>query len=298
MAVKPPYAPNVVNQTVDYGGAQWKGQPGGDWVLQGTSGGSSGSSSGDISSLMGQWDTQRKATEDAAAARENDFLTRFRGAISGQEGVSAMASRIGNELGLPGLQSNVTNLSTLLQNMPYTQKAATAGTDVNQNQLDRIIASKASALAPTVTGVTNAYNAATQNLGTQLGYGVQQQQKELLPYSTEASMLSDRAAREVSGYTTQMQSELDALISKMQTDAQLKESELSRMQQLATAEQQHEDITRYLSGTNFYDTQSGQWIQAPKQTAGTGSSVLSYLTPTTTSSTAAKPPSYFLPFTL
>lgn len=31
--MKPPYAPNVVNQTVDYGGYTWKGNPGGDWQM-------------------------------------------------------------------------------------------------------------------------------------------------------------------------------------------------------------------------------------------------------------------------
>ena len=42
--MKPDYAPNVVNQTVEYGGVTWKGQPGGDWVQQ--SGGGSAPSSG------------------------------------------------------------------------------------------------------------------------------------------------------------------------------------------------------------------------------------------------------------
>ena len=30
--MKPPYAPNVVNQTVSYGGVTWKGNPGSDWT--------------------------------------------------------------------------------------------------------------------------------------------------------------------------------------------------------------------------------------------------------------------------
>ncbi len=35
----PPYAPNTVNQTVDYGGITWKGQPGGQWTAQTSTGG-------------------------------------------------------------------------------------------------------------------------------------------------------------------------------------------------------------------------------------------------------------------
>ena len=37
----PPYAPNVVDQTVEYGGTVWKGQPGGGWTAQSRSGGGS-----------------------------------------------------------------------------------------------------------------------------------------------------------------------------------------------------------------------------------------------------------------
>lgn len=33
-ATPPPYSPNTENQTVDFGGATWKGQPGGAWTLQ------------------------------------------------------------------------------------------------------------------------------------------------------------------------------------------------------------------------------------------------------------------------
>lgn len=33
-ATPPPYSPNTVDQTVDFGGATWKGQPGGGWNLQ------------------------------------------------------------------------------------------------------------------------------------------------------------------------------------------------------------------------------------------------------------------------
>lgn len=36
--MKPNYAPNTVNQTVDYGGIKWQGQPGGDWTQIGMTG--------------------------------------------------------------------------------------------------------------------------------------------------------------------------------------------------------------------------------------------------------------------
>lgn len=36
--MKPDYKPNVVNQTVEFGGSTWRGQPGGDWQQIGTTG--------------------------------------------------------------------------------------------------------------------------------------------------------------------------------------------------------------------------------------------------------------------
>lgn len=36
---QPPYSPNVVNQTVDYGGVTWKGNPGSGWTAQSMTGG-------------------------------------------------------------------------------------------------------------------------------------------------------------------------------------------------------------------------------------------------------------------
>ena len=38
MAQEPPYQPNVVNQTVSYGGATWKGNPGTGWTMEGGGG--------------------------------------------------------------------------------------------------------------------------------------------------------------------------------------------------------------------------------------------------------------------
>ena len=45
----PPYAPNTVNQTVDYGGTTWKGNPGTGWTAVSQTGGGSIGSTGSIS---------------------------------------------------------------------------------------------------------------------------------------------------------------------------------------------------------------------------------------------------------
>lgn len=44
---QPPYAPNVVNQTVSFGGAVWKGNPGTGWTLDHMEGGGGGGGGGE-----------------------------------------------------------------------------------------------------------------------------------------------------------------------------------------------------------------------------------------------------------
>lgn len=188
--------------------------------------------------------SQRAATPgflSGQLGQTNDFLNRFKGAIGGQESVPGMAARIGGELGLPGLQSNATMLQNTMSNLPTTYSGAVRGFDVNNNQLQRIIAQKSSELAPAVTTAQNSLQSAQNTLNTQMGYTQAEQQKQLLPYQTEQSMLSDRLARETTLYTTQNQQELDALIAKTNAGITLSEGEKNRAQQLAVQEQTFEN---------------------------------------------------------
>src|SRR3990167_1878680 len=75
-------------------------------------------------------------------AQSQDYLGRLGGYVSGQPTSSALAERIGGELGLPTLRSNVQGLENTLFNLPSTYGSATRGFDVNANQLSRIIGTK------------------------------------------------------------------------------------------------------------------------------------------------------------
>ena len=211
-----------------------------------------------------------------AAKREEDFLTRFRAAIGGQETSTAMSARLSEDLGLPKLRTVSRDLTQSLEETPDVQKQATRGYDVNANQLSRIIAQKQSELAPEAQKAITQQQFAEGELSERMGQGVQDQLRELTPFTTEASMLSERAAREVTGYTSMMQNELSVLLQKMSQDFQMTEREKDRAAQLAMAEQEYEAARRYISGDSFYDTQTGQWIQSPKKT-GTGTDISKYL---------------------
>ncbi len=165
----------------------------------------------------------------------NNFLGRYSGAIGNQETVSHMGQRIGNELNLPSLRSAADTVNTNVANLPYTYSGATRGFDVNANQLGRIVTNKGIQLAPLATSVNNRLNTAENTLGQQMGFEQTQQQKELLPYQSEQSLLNDRLAREATGFQTQEEDRLQGYITKMQQGVVLSRGEQQDAEALAAA---------------------------------------------------------------
>lgn len=211
-----------------------------------------------------------------------DYLSRFSNFVNSQPSQQALADRIGGELGLPQLRSNNQSLQNTLFNLPSTYSAATRGFDVNANQLSRIIGQKQSELSPAAALSQQNVNTAENTLNTRLGYANADFQNKLLPYQTESSMLGDRLARETTGYTQAMQSELDAIIAKMNAGVQISEGEKNRAHELAMAEQSFNNAkalneqqaklsgsgssqNRYITladGATLYDTQTGKTVSS------------------------------------
>lgn len=249
--MKPSYAPNVVNQTVEMGGNVWKGQPGGDWTLQ-SSGGSTGSTdtgtSGaggvagtgfnlpDFSGIVNQ---QRQATSGLLSGQQaqiGDYLQGYRNAIGGQETQQAMWNRLAQETGYPQLMQQATTLNNQLAMIPQTQISATRGYDVNANQLDRLMNMQQWKLAPLAQRATAQAQTAGQLMSGQIAATQAQQQKELLPYQAQQALLTDQLARQATMFTSQNESELQGLEYAMQTGAQLTSGQLDRYNELKKAQ--------------------------------------------------------------
>lgn len=186
---------------------------------------------------------QRAGTQGFLAGQQGatqDFLGRYTGAIGAQPTTSALAERIGNEVGLPQLQANSRSLNQTLFNLPQTYSKATTGYDVNANQLARIIGQKQSELAPSAALASQNALTAQGDVNTRLGYEQADQAKALVPYQTEQQLLTDRLARESTLYSQNNQHELDSIIAKMTAGVTLSEGEKNRAQQLATAEKSYQ----------------------------------------------------------
>lgn len=191
-----------------------------------------------IPDLTGQAATtsaKRTALQGTQAGESADYLNRFRGAIAGQETVPAMYSRIAKETGMDTAGKTSAALQTQLSNLPYTYSKATRGFDVNANQLERLTAQKAAELAPTATAAANQYASAKDVANALMSATQAQQAKELTPYTTEQQLLSDRMARETSGFNSQAELEYNALLQKAQMGIQLSEGEKNRATQLEAA---------------------------------------------------------------
>lgn len=171
------------------------------------------------------------------AGQESDYLNRYKTAIGGQETSSAMAKRIGAELNLPTLSENAFNLNRTVRELPQTYSAATRGFDVNANQLSRIIGQKTAELTPALTTANEAVANANQALATQMGYQLSDQEKQLLPFTTEKELLTNKLARETSMYTAENENELNTIIQKIASGIQISEAEKNRAMQLAAQEQ-------------------------------------------------------------
>jgi len=188
--------------------------------------------------------TARNALNTKQEGQESDYLTRFRQAIMGQEGLPHMYQRIGDELNLPNLATNFNQVSNTMTNLPETYSKGTRGFDVNANQLGRIVSTKQAALAPALTTATQNYGTALNERDKMITAGQTQQEKELQPFKTEQDFLTDRWARESTGFTNDMGKELDTILAKAQAGITLTSEELNRANQLAIAEKNYQTAVK------------------------------------------------------
>jgi hypothetical protein len=226
MAVKPPYAPNVVNQTVSYGGATWKGNPGSDWVLENESGG--GINTGSIDDYTRQMTEKRQAFNTAAKGEEQAFVSKFKTEYP------QVLTGIEEELGLPTLRETAFTQAGNLNELPAAIEQAARGRDISAGQLERIQSAKTAERLPDVN-----------ELLSNLQYGEQEfsrrSERELAPYQTELDLMKDRWARESTGFSADSQAILDSLIAKLNAQTTLTVSERTQAIELAKLEEAKEN---------------------------------------------------------
>lgn len=201
--------------------------------------------------------------------QQSDFLNKYTNFINSSEGLGAMSNRINQELGIPQLQTNATNLRNLITNMPQTYSKATTGYDVSNSQLQRIIAQKMGEVAPALATAETSLTGAQNTADRRMQYSAADQARMEKPLTLEQSLLADRQARETTMFSADMGRELDALINKIQMGVTLSEGEKSRANALSIAEKGYQnalDLAKQKtgsSGSNLINVSEGTSLFDP-----------------------------------
>lgn len=194
----------------------------------------------------------------------SDFTNRFSSFVNTLPTTSQLANQFSGELNLPTLRSNAGQIQNTLSNLPSTYSSAVRGTDVNANQLQRIIAQKQAELAPAATTANLALSNAENQLGQRIGYAQADRSLQLMPYQSEQSLMSDRLARETTLFSQDKENELNSIQQKVQNGITLSEGEKQRAQQLLLTEKQYQsqkEQNRYMNvgAGGLYDTQTNAY---------------------------------------
>lgn len=191
---------------------------------------------------------QRQEQINRQNSEQEGLFGRYESAVKSQEKPSAAYSRLREAAGIPQLQEQINifkgqiyNTKDLLDRLNEDINSRVSGSFTTEAQARRMEAKEGSdlntqlgrlgtGLQPLVEQLTGAQG----EVGTQLGFLQQEQQTELDPIRMRISSLSDRFAREISGFDSNKELEFNALADKINEGRRLEQREWERMQQLAT----------------------------------------------------------------
>lgn len=218
------------------------------------------------------YDIYQKQQSDAFSAKqkadEDAFMSALNAKVGGQESLTDASGRIGGELGLPGLRQSAQNLVSTLKNIPQTQETISKQVGISAPNLQKRIASEQGKIAPRAQEAVTQQQNAESELGQRLGYLVADQAKELEPfYRAQLPLLQDRLAREQTNYSQDKQNELTMILEKLNQGFQATQNELTRANQLATAELGYKNS---LEAIKFSTDESIREAKALKELRGTG----------------------------
>lgn len=169
-----------------------------------------------------------------------DYLGRYTNAVNSLPNEQQLFNQLGASQNLPQLHDFASKANIAVNNIPrdeltYAQQNGGGG-NLDQNQLNQLIQQKLYDLSPIAQKATQQYQDALQTVQQQMQYAIDQQNRSLLPFQAEGSLLGDRLAREMTGFTAQQQAALDGLTAKYNTQGSLSQAEMAQMTELARQE--------------------------------------------------------------
>jgi hypothetical protein len=167
------------------------------------------------------------------------------------------------------LMQNATNLNNQLLRLPSENYGMTQGSDTNQAQLDQMTGVQQFRLQPLAQNAT-AQAQQAQTLSNQAtGYGVQNENFQISPYTTAAPMVQSQMASAATGFYQAQSDQLTALEQAVQSGAQLSGQQLAQLTSLQNQKTAYDQAVatskitnqnqQLAAGTTYYNPTTGQY---------------------------------------
>lgn len=210
------------------------------------------SDNSDLTNFAATQKSEMQKMLDRQKAEQDALFNQYKEKIGGQERSVDAYKRLRTEMGLPDLEGQmqvykdqIYGVKDLIDRLEEDVNARTSGTFTNESQRRRQIAyeetplnNQLARLGTGMAPIAERLNSASSEVGTLLNLQSADQSKELKPYELEISAVSDRFAREMTGFTTSKQTELDALMDKISRGRELADREWQLAQTLAAEERE------------------------------------------------------------
>ncbi len=229
---------------------------------------------------------QQKAESQALLTRqkqeEEGLFSNYENIRKNQEALPALYNRLTNEAGIPelsnqaqGFKNEIYKVKGTLDRLGEDVVARTTGYNVSDAQRRRLETAEAEPLQTNLgrlgTGlapIADMLSSAQRGVETQLGLETQQQDRALEPVKLRINAISDRFAREITGFTSDRELGLTTLLDKIQRERQISDQEWKLAQELAAEERafarQKAAAATQLSGFST-NTGAAAPATAPKQ---------------------------------
>ena len=194
---------------------------------------------------------RKSAAFRAKQAKESKRLEAgFREFRTGLEPLDILRQRLSGELGIPELQAQLDPLQQealqkgrLLLDLPESIRGRTRGSLITQAGLDKLQASESADINKQLRDIAisqeffaGQLTGARGELSEQLGVTQTQREFDLRAFGAEADLVNTRLARELTGFTTDLQREFEAIIGDITRAEQLSDDKVQRAFELAKLE--------------------------------------------------------------
>lgn len=167
--------------------------------------------------------------------------------------------------GLPQLREsylagnqNIANLQNTLFNIPNTVKQTSTNSLLNEGQRQRLVTAQGAPIERALSQLMPAQANLGQTLNMYEGLSSARTAMELDPYAKSYDLMTQRQAREMTGWSEQNQTELTRLIQNQQAGLTWTNAEAQRANQLALQEMQYKLTMDQLSKQQDYQKTQNQ----------------------------------------